>query len=131
MSRYILPALTAVFLVACGGEESGDAGEPPAISDLALTPGTINAGAATRLDGQVSFEDPDADVRFLALELRAAGGVVQRLPDVALSGTTTQGRVAFQLLLQVPAPTEMTVAVWLVDGEENESNALESKLVVE
>lgn len=131
MPRYILPALTALFLVACGPEESGSTGDPPAISDLALTPDTIGAGTPVRLDGHVNFEDPDADVRFLAVELRAAGGIVQRLPDVAVSGTGAAGRVDFQLLLQVPSPMEVTVAVWLVDGQENESNALEANVVVQ
>lgn len=131
MFRSVAVAALLLSVAACGEESSDSTGAAPTISELTLTPDTITVGTATRLDGQLQFEDADADVRFLAVELRPAVGPAQRLPDVAVQGSAAAGRVDFLLMLQVPAPAEVKIAVWLVDAEENESNTLEAQVVAE
>ncbi len=123
-------------LVALGGCDSdgGDAwlGDPPTIAGLRVTPDTIEVGQQVRLEGTLSFEDPDGDVAFISLELRPEGGIPQQ-DDVTVAGAEgiTVGQVPFMLLVQAVQPGPIELGVWLIDGEGNESNELTAELLAQ
>ena len=80
----------------------------------------------------MDFEDVDGDVSevFFGIALDSVDQG-ENSQEVAEADGLSSGRAAFILLLQPPEPGDVTVSVWLVDAEGNESNTLSETIVAE
>ncbi len=101
------------------------AGTAPAISNLTITPQTIPAGSAQRVDATLSFTDPDADVIEAIVALTGPLTNVQTAIPVMGSGTAaTAGTASLMLTVTIPAAGVVTTTVRLRDSKGNLSNTL-------
>jgi hypothetical protein len=126
----ILSFASASF-VGCGGSSSGETDpDPPAISNLALTPTEIPVGKLTTVSGTVDFSDKNSDVSQLAIDVTLPTGARQSVGKTEVQGAKGKpgGPVAVALFLQPPVAGQYLVDVYLIDAKGHESNHLRTTL---
>lgn len=114
-----------VLSAACATDE--DDGTPPSISNLSFTPTSLKTGQQNVITGTFAFEDRDADVLELDIELELPDGSRESLPatDVRDSAGDIVGTVALTLAVVPPTPGAYAFELWLVDAAGGVSNRLE------
>ena len=129
-----LISLASLTFVACGGSTSGSAAEtdpdPPAISNLVLSPTDIPVGKVSTVSGTVDFADKNADVSQLAIDVTLPSGAKQSSGKTELQGAKGNpgGRVAVAIFPQPPVAGRYLVEVYVVDAKGHESNHLNATL---
>ncbi|MBX3189134.1 MAG: hypothetical protein KF819_19080 [Labilithrix sp.] len=120
MLRHSFLFACAVTLFACA-----DAGAPPALSNLTLTPTTVDVNKQVMIQGDAIVEDADGDVSALVASITVPGGQTQQLAETALNANgATKAQVKVAIALALPAPGDYTLNVWVKDKEGNESAKL-------
>jgi hypothetical protein len=119
-------SLTFGTLAGCSGADA-DAGSAPSISNLSYDPAEVKVGAQTTIQGQLAFEDADADVHEVAVEVwGASASQKQALPRQRIqAGAQASGQLAVLLVFLAPAAGDYHFAVHVVDAKGHESNRLE------
>jgi hypothetical protein len=112
------------------GGPSRPASQSPTIAILELDPSVAWIGESTTIAAQVSFDDPDGDVRSAVVEVKE-GPARLRPQKVRLRGAgATGGTAAFSFDVAPSKPAPLTIDVWVTDGAGNTSNRLTSPLEV-
>lgn len=132
--RHILGFATAILLSslgACGSEE--EAGEAPALSDLAFNPTRLGVGAQTTVSGTMRFADVDGDLAQLGVEVALPNGSRQAIPMTDLQGVgdMTEGQLVWAFAIAPPSAGSYAFDLWVTDAEEHASNRLSGTLVAE
>jgi len=129
-SYVVSVALIAPWALLSSGCGSEDAGAPPAIANMTYAPSTIPVGTPTTITGSLDFDDPDADAREIAMNLVDAAGTRQSVGavDVAAARGRTSGTLAFALFVQPLISGAITLEVFLIDDQGNQSNVLTGTL---
>ena len=119
------------LVAACGDEP--DAGTAPMISDLTYSPASGTVGTQINISGQFYFEDLDADVSGLGVEIELPDGSKQTLPTQAPQGTrgVNAGTIMFALALLPPTAGTYDFDIWLTDDGGNASNRLSGTIEVQ
>jgi hypothetical protein len=116
-----------------GGPDGGHARRPsqsPTIAILELNPSVAWIGETTTIAAQVSFDDPDGDVRSAVVEVKE-GPARLRPQKVRLRvAGATGGTAAFSFDVAPTKPAPLTIDVWVTDDAGNTSNRLTSPLEV-
>jgi hypothetical protein len=127
MRAHFLALLVTLEVLACGCAADDEGGTPPSISDLSLSPTSLSTGQQNVVTGTFAFEDDDADVLELDVDLELPDGTRQSLPatDVQDSAGDAVGTITLTLAIVPPSPGRYTFQLWLVDAAGGESNRLE------
>ncbi len=116
-------ALAVTGLVACASET--DAGDPPTLTDLALTPTTLDVGKATLIEGTATIGDADGDAKSLEGELVSPSGQKAILSGQPFNaGGVKSAPIKVQLNVVLPAAGDYTLSIWAVDQSGNTSGKL-------
>jgi hypothetical protein len=128
---FLMAAVTC--LAACGDAtdgEGGAEGTAPTISNLSLSPETINVGEQTQVQGNFEFEDADGDAAKLKISVTPPDGPTQSLGSIELQNgsNTTGGPATAVLVINPPRAGQYEVLMRLEDQAGNESNELSASL---
>lgn len=126
--------ILAAIVAACSGDDSPETtGTAPVIADLSYTPSTVTVGEPSVIQGRLAFEDADADVTDLAVELRSSAvGAAQAMPRQKTNSTgIAKGELQLVLAVAAPAAGDYEFSVHLVDAQGHESNRLSGTLHAE
>lgn len=132
-ARFVA-AVFAATVAGCSGDDSPEtSGTAPIIADLSYTPSTVKVGEQSVIQGRLAFEDADADVTELAVELRSsAAGTAQAMPRQKTNSTgIAKGELQLVLVVAAPAAGDYEFSVHLVDAQGHESNRLSGTLHAE
>lgn len=131
LASVLLALSLAVLTAGCGDDP--DAGTAPTISDLTYSPSSGTVGTQINVSGQFYFEDLDADVSGLGVELELPDGSTQSLPTTAPQGTrgVNAGTIMFALAIIPPTAGTYTFEIWLTDDGANASNRLSGTLDIQ
>lgn len=127
-------AVLAAIVPACSDDDSPEtAGTAPIIADLSYTPSTVKVGEQSVVQGRLAFEDADADVTEIAVDLRSsAAGAAQAMPRQKTNSTgIAKGELQLVLAVVAPAAGDYEFSVHLVDARGHESNRLSGTLHAE
>ena len=128
----ILVTLSMMALVSGCGDEA-DSGTAPTIADLTYSPASGAVGVQINISGQFYFEDVDADVSGMGLEVELPDGSTQSVPAQAPQGTrgVNAGNIMFVFALQAPSAGTYGFDIWLTDDGGNASNRLSGAIEVQ
>lgn len=127
-------AVLAAIVPACSADDSPEkAGTAPIIADLSYTPSSVKVGEQSVIQGRLAFEDVEADVTELAVELKSsAAGAAQAMPRQKTNATgLAKGELQLVLAVAAPAAGDYEFSVYLVDAQGHESNRLSGTLHAE
>jgi hypothetical protein len=119
--------LRHTFLFACAATlfACADAGAPPALSNLTLTPTTLDVNKQVTLQGDAIVEDADGDVSALLASITLPDGRTQPLAETALAADgVKKAPVKVGVMLIPPTAGQYTLSIWVKDKEGNESPKL-------
>jgi hypothetical protein len=125
---YLL-AIASIGLSGCSGAGSTPPDGPedaPKVADLTCTPGDVTVGAAATITGRFAFEDVNADVSEVAIEVLAPGATLaMKAPRSAVDAAHhASGELSFFVQLVPPSAGDYVLTVYAVDAKQHESNRL-------
>jgi hypothetical protein len=122
-ARWLL-SLGLVVIAACGHET--DLSPVPAVSDLTIQNPVVTVGGTVQVKGALSYLDGDADLTSLYIAVTTPAGQSQTVGPSPAAGVENRraGTLSFSFTLNVAAPGDYQLELWLVDAADNESNHL-------
>lgn len=115
----------ATLLAGCSDDDASEAsGTAPQIADLSYTPTTLKVGAQAIVQGRIAFEDADADVAELTIELRTAAGTQAMKPQKTNTTGIAKGELQLVLVVTPPAAGDYDFSVYVIDAQGHASNRL-------
>lgn len=120
-----LVALFASSLPACSSSDDADTsnGSAPVISQFDIAEREIEAGKATTLEADLTFEDPDGDLATLQGSFDSTERQLATIQEQSISDLAgkTSASLKLKLPLQGLEAGDYTISLWLTDAAGNVS----------
>lgn len=121
---FALVALSAAALPACSSSDSNTSnGSAPVIAQFELAESEIEAGKASTLEADLTFEDADGDLATLQGSFDSAERTLGTIQEQSISDLA--GKTTADLKLTLPLPKleagDYTISLWLTDAAGNVS----------